>query len=77
LANTDLQGTLPLVVRGKVRHIYVLPDGCGEAEGSLLIMATDRISAYVIVMENVRPGLLFSKLRFLRISRKKREILKT
>jgi hypothetical protein len=55
----------------------VLPDGRGEAEGSLLFMATDRISAHDVVMENVRPGLLFSKLRFLQISRKKREVLKT
>ncbi|NIQ90024.1 MAG: phosphoribosylaminoimidazolesuccinocarboxamide synthase, partial [Desulfobacterales bacterium] len=44
---TNLPG-LPLVARGKVRDIYDLGD-------SLLIVATDRISAYDVVMPNGIP----------------------
>lgn len=51
LATTDLKGTLPLIARGKVRDIYELSDD------SLLFVATDRISAYDVVMENARPPL--------------------
>ena len=44
-----LQSTLPLPVRrGKVRDVYDLGD-------SLLIVATDRISAYDVVMPNGIP----------------------
>ena len=50
LANTDLQGALPLVARGKVRDLYEVDDK------TLLFVATDRISAYDVIMENVRPG---------------------
>jgi phosphoribosylaminoimidazole-succinocarboxamide synthase len=48
LTSTDLHGALPLVAQGKVRDIYALPD-----EESLLFVATDRISAYDVVMKNV------------------------
>lgn len=50
LATTDLQGALPLVARGKVRDLYEVDDK------TLLFIATDRISAYDVIMENVRPG---------------------
>jgi len=47
--NALLQSTLPLPVRrGKVRDVYDLGD-------SLLIVATDRISAYDVVMPNGIP----------------------
>jgi phosphoribosylaminoimidazole-succinocarboxamide synthase len=52
LTSTDLHGALPLIAKGKVRDIYELPD-----KSSLLFVATDRISAYDVVMKNV---LLFS-----------------
>lgn len=48
LYQTDLKG-LKLVNRGKVRDIYDL----GE---HLLIVATDRISAFDVVMQNAIPG---------------------
>lgn len=41
--------TLPLVKRGKVRDIYDLDD-------ALLMIATDRISAYDVIMPNPVPG---------------------
>jgi phosphoribosylaminoimidazole-succinocarboxamide synthase len=49
---SDLQGALPLVARGKVRDLYTVDDK------TLLFVATDRISAYDVVMENV-GGLSF------------------
>lgn len=48
LTNTDLQGALPLIARGKVRDLYDVD------EKTLLFVATDRISAYDVIMENVR-----------------------
>ncbi|MBT5873950.1 MAG: phosphoribosylaminoimidazolesuccinocarboxamide synthase, partial [Candidatus Latescibacteria bacterium] len=45
---TDLPG-IPLFTRGKVRDVYDLDD-------KLLIVATDRISAYDVVMPNGIPG---------------------
>lgn len=48
LTTTDLQGALPLVARGKVRDLYKVDDK------TLLFVATDRISAYDVIMENVR-----------------------
>lgn len=48
LTNTDLQGALPLIARGKVRDLYEVDDK------TLLFIATDRISAYDVIMENVR-----------------------
>ncbi|TGZ83133.1 SAICAR synthetase [Ascodesmis nigricans] len=50
LATTDLQGALPLIARGKVRDLYQLPND------ALLFVATDRISAYDVVMENGVPN---------------------
>lgn len=47
LTQTTLGGSLPLVARGKVRDVYSLSDD------SLLFVATDRISAYDVVMKNV------------------------
>lgn len=44
----DLQGALPLVARGKVRDLYEVD------EKTLLFVASDRISAYDVIMENVR-----------------------
>jgi hypothetical protein len=48
LTKTDLQGALPLIARGKVRDLYEIDDK------TLLFVATDRISAYDVIMENVR-----------------------
>src|SRR5688572_11366187 len=49
-ADALLQSTLPLPVRrGKVRDVYDLGD-------ALLIVATDRISAYDVIMPNGIPG---------------------
>ncbi|BDD63315.1 hypothetical protein MAP00_008224 [Monascus purpureus] len=50
LITTDLRGALPLVARGKVRDLYEVDDK------TLLIVATDRISAFDVVMENGVPG---------------------
>lgn len=47
--STDLQGKLPLVAKGKVRELYDLPDG------KLLFVATDRISAYDVILGNGIP----------------------
>jgi len=44
----DLQDSLPLIARGKVRDLYEVNDK------TLLFVATDRISAYDVVMANVR-----------------------
>lgn len=49
LTQTDLQGALPLIARGKVRDLYEVD------ENTLLFIATDRISAYDVIMENVCP----------------------
>ena len=48
LVTSSLPG-LPLAGRGKVRDIYDLDD-------RLLIVATDRISAFDVVMPNPIPG---------------------
>lgn len=45
-----MKGTLPLVARGKVRELYELPGN------KLLFVATDRISAYDVIMNNGVPG---------------------
>lgn len=58
VAKTELDGIIPLVARGKVRDIYeVSPE-------TLLFVATDRISAYDVIMENTVPdkGVLLTKL---------------
>ena len=54
LTEIDLQGALPLVAQGKVRNLYEIDNR------TLLFVATDRISAYDVVMENVTPLSLFS-----------------
>jgi hypothetical protein len=43
---------LKLLAKGKVRDIYALPDE-GDAD-QLLFVATDRISAFDVTMDNVR-----------------------
>lgn len=48
LTQTNLQGALKLVARGKVRDLYEIDDK------TLLFVATDRISAYDVIMENAR-----------------------
>lgn len=50
LTQTDLQNTLPLIARGKVRDLYQV------SSDSLLFVATDRISAFDVVMENGVPA---------------------
>lgn len=50
LVQTDLQGKLPLVARGKVRDLYNVSDN------ELLFVATDRISAYDVIMTNGIPS---------------------
>ncbi|KAF3938186.1 hypothetical protein ABW19_dt0202237 [Dactylella cylindrospora] len=49
VTKTDLKGSLPLLARGKVRDVYTLSDN------ELLFVATDRISAYDVIMENGIP----------------------
>jgi len=49
LFNSDL-GSLPLVARGKVRDIY------GVGEDHLLIVTTDRLSAFDVVLPTAIPG---------------------
>lgn len=58
VTTTDLGNTLPLLARGKVRDLYTVSDS------SLLFVATDRISAYDVIMENGIPekGKLLTKL---------------
>lgn len=58
LTNTDLDGILPLVARGKVRDIYEVDSK------TLLFVATDRISAYDVIMSNGIPakGKILTKL---------------
>ena len=46
LTQTNLDNILPLVARGKVRDIYQVD------EETLLFVATDRISAYDVIMSN-------------------------
>lgn len=48
--SVDLKNKLPLVAKGKVRELYALP---GD---KLLFVATDRISAYDVIMNNGIPG---------------------
>ena len=49
LHTSDLPG-LPLLHRGKVRDVYALP------ENRLLIVATDRLSAFDVVLPDPIPG---------------------
>ncbi|KAH7078566.1 hypothetical protein FB567DRAFT_477358 [Paraphoma chrysanthemicola] len=50
LVNIDIQGKLPKVASGKVRDLYAIDDD------TLLFVASDRISAYDVIMENGIPG---------------------
>ncbi|KAJ5692165.1 Phosphoribosylaminoimidazole-succinocarboxamide synthase [Penicillium macrosclerotiorum] len=50
VTTTDLQGALPLIARGKVRDLYEVD------EKTLLFVASDRISAYDVIMENGVPN---------------------
>jgi phosphoribosylaminoimidazole-succinocarboxamide synthase len=47
---------LKLIARGKVRDIYAMPDS--KDDDKLLFVATDRISAFDIIMDNVSPPAL-------------------
>jgi len=47
IVNIDIQGKLPKVASGKVRDLYAVDDD------TLLFVASDRISAYDVIMENV------------------------
>jgi phosphoribosylaminoimidazole-succinocarboxamide synthase len=49
IVNIDIQGKLPKVASGKVRDLYAIDDD------TLLFVASDRISAYDVIMENVSP----------------------
>jgi phosphoribosylaminoimidazole-succinocarboxamide synthase len=49
VVNIDLQGKLPRIASGKVRDLYAIDDD------TLLFVASDRISAYDVIMENVSP----------------------
>lgn len=53
LLSADLPG-LPLRHRGKVRDLFDLPDGGGERR--LLMVATDRLSAFDVVLPDPIPG---------------------
>jgi phosphoribosylaminoimidazole-succinocarboxamide synthase len=48
---------LTLVARGKVRDIYAIP---GE-DDKLLFVASDRISAYDVILDSVSPSLYLSR----------------
>ncbi|KAI4153085.1 MAG: hypothetical protein LQ341_000594 [Variospora aurantia] len=50
VTHTDLEGSLPLVARGKVRDLYEINDS------TLLFVTTDRISAFDVVMRNGIPN---------------------
>ncbi|CCD22799.1 phosphoribosylaminoimidazolesuccinocarboxamide synthase NDAI_0A06450 [Naumovozyma dairenensis CBS 421] len=58
ITQTNLDGVLPLINRGKVRDIYQVNNE------TLLFVATDRISAYDVIMNNPIPekGILLTKL---------------
>jgi phosphoribosylaminoimidazole-succinocarboxamide synthase len=49
IVNIDIQGKLPKVASGKVRDLYAIDDA------TLLFVASDRISAYDVIMDNVSP----------------------
>jgi phosphoribosylaminoimidazole-succinocarboxamide synthase len=47
ITTIDVQGKLPKVASGKVRDLFAVDDN------TLLFVASDRISAYDVIMENV------------------------
>lgn len=53
ITTTDLP--LKLVARGKVRDVYDSGLSEGANAGALLFVATDRISAFDIILDNVSP----------------------
>ena len=58
MATTLLQSDLPglnLIHRGKVRDVFDLGDG-GPLDGMLLMVATDRLSAFDVVLPDPIPG---------------------
>ena len=48
VVEVDIRGSLPKVASGNVRDLFAVD------EQTLLFIASDRISAYDVVMENVR-----------------------
>ncbi|KAF1966922.1 phosphoribosylaminoimidazole-succinocarboxamide synthase [Bimuria novae-zelandiae CBS 107.79] len=50
VVNVDIHGLLPKVASGKVRDLFAVN------ENTLLFVASDRISAYDVVMQNGIPG---------------------
>lgn len=50
---------LKLLAKGKVRDVYDagIPDSDGKFGGSILFVATDRISAFDVILENVSSQL--------------------
>jgi hypothetical protein len=50
--HSDVEGALPLLTSGKVRDLYEVNPS------TLLFVATDRISAYDVIMENVSKDIL-------------------
>ncbi|KAF2021908.1 SAICAR synthetase [Aaosphaeria arxii CBS 175.79] len=50
ITTIDLKGALPKVASGKVRDLYTID------ESTLLFVASDRISAYDVIMDNGIPG---------------------
>ena len=67
VTHIDIQGKLPKVASGKVRDLYAIDDN------TLLFVASDRISAYDVIMENVSPRVATTTTRlvFLRLMPKK------
>ena len=61
VTHIDIQGKLPKVASGKVRDLYAIDDD------TLLFVASDRISAYDVIMENVSlPRAYYNKNLFFR-----------
>jgi len=62
VVDIDLQGKLPKVASGKVRDLFAVDDR------TLLFVASDRISAYDVIMENVScPDFLMLQSRVARM----------
>lgn len=55
LHTSDLPG-LPLLHRGKVRDVFGLPDAPDGSGGRLLMVASDRLSAFDVVLPDPIPG---------------------
>lgn len=52
ITTIDVQGKLPKVASGKVRDLFAVDDN------TLLFVASDRISAYDVIMENVSLNMI-------------------